>query len=211
VILGAVIGAAVTGFFYWAVGTYHLRKSFEHSEHARRQAVLRTEIRVLQRVEQQIRENTDLLINLDYPVSVGFKAVGLLAAIDAGGQNKPMYEALMAIGDSVYVVIGEDIPDRKFGVNAWRFFGYPQEINVKLSKELDDLYILLDASNTEAKNFRELVVGQSISGYSMRSVQRSVGEYNRLVGKLMDEKMFTRLGDSVREEKKRLTTELESF
>ena len=162
-LLVAVISALLTGIVMYAANMYLLIQELQFAQNKEFLASLRADITLLKKVERELDENLNLLLNQNYQTK--FEVRNIPLPFDDESEEDPksreFFEAVIA--RNMQVLTSVKRPTELFLVDIWPRGGPAiTEINFELTQEIDEFYRKLGLVNNVVREIRYISVGDMI-------------------------------------------------
>ena len=174
IVLFVTLGALLGGVISFGSGQYALSKSFALTQDSELLTSLRFDISVLKKVDTELGENLDLLMNKDVVPSVKFAEAG-------NPYQQLLFQFLENLyGGPLFRITKRTIPRQEFVVDSWpEAAPNVTEIDFTLYQDLTEFYRTLSRVNESIKEIRYWV-GGGPGVVSMRTANR-IDELNATI------------------------------
>jgi hypothetical protein len=201
-IVGAVIGAVLTGVLSLVAGLYSVTKSFELYQNRDTLSSLRQDIFFLNKLEREFDRNLELLLNQNYTMVIETKKVDspfkqVKNLFEKGPptskEDKEALEFFKAMESNTvgYAATKIQGPSEQFRIETWTHDRTQvTDVDFSLLQDLDEYYRVLRKINRVIRGLRNLGKGSQLSEPAVELISRDVETANSLVKEISKQKIL---------------------
>ncbi|QGX40541.1 hypothetical protein E2H98_13025 [Permianibacter aggregans] len=211
-IISAFLGAAFAGVISLGVGMFSLTKSFEYTQNKEILYSIRKDAEFLKRVESEIDENINKLLEHDFTVVAKFgdpmNMIDVMenpAAKDGDKISQSQRKAMAMMIDSIVPILEFTAPRETLVVEAWST-GFPEVSNIdfELLQQINEYYRSVRRVNETVDRFMNLSKGATITQGFSDVVKAHILSHNKNLEELR-KKSFVELKNKIVKEQERLS------
>lgn len=194
-ILAAIIGALLSAVLSLSVGYYNLKKTFELTQKKELRYSLHKDITLLRKVESELDENINLLLNNDYRIVIETEVVPMPSIPTENKEDEKFIKKLMTyykfiMGGDLKKITKLNMPRNKFVIDAWEAGGpIVSNIEFGLIQSINDLYRKLLRINKLLEKVDYINTGDTYSSRTIKQLNRIIPELNSLINELSQKKL----------------------